>query len=87
MILDCGCSDHPRGDVNIDLVVNKNAPNFVRCDAQYLPFHKNVFSITICFCILEHLNKPYDALHEVYRITNGTIRITYDHFWSIYNLI
>jgi len=87
MILDVGCSNRHRGNVNIDLTINRTAPNFVRCDAHYLPFQKNVFTLTLCYCLLEHLNKPYQALKEIYRVTNGTVTIRYDKLFSIYNFI
>jgi ubiquinone/menaquinone biosynthesis C-methylase UbiE len=85
--LDCGCSNNPRGDVNIDVTPNQSAPNFIRCDAHNLPFKDNSFSHTYCVCILEHLSHPYHALKEINRVTHGKIEITYDHFWSIYNWI
>lgn len=87
MILDCGCGTKPNGDVNIDLEINRSAPNFIRCDAQHLPFQNGTFTKTICSTVLEHLNKPYDALREIFRVTNGEVTIRYDRFISIYNFI
>lgn len=73
--------------MNIDLVINRRASNFIRCDAHHLPFQNNIFEKTICFTVLEHLNKPYDALREIFRVTKGEITIKYDRFFSIYNFI
>jgi len=86
LILDCGCGDKWKGDVNIDVAV-QYAPNFVRCDAHHLPFKDKVFTLTLCYCVLEHLDKPYDALREIHRVTNGTTIVRYDRVFSVYNII
>lgn len=87
MILDVGCCACARGNVNIDLIINRTAPNFVRCDAQHLPFKDNVFALTLCYCLLEHLSKPYEGLKELFRVTGDTVTIRYDKLFSIYNFI
>ncbi len=86
LILDCGCGDKPSGDVNLDYTY-QTAFNFIRGDAHHLPFKNKVFKKTICSTVLEHLNKPYDALRELFRVTNGEVIIRYDRFSSIYNFI
>ena len=87
MILDVGCGDKPRGDVNIDLAHNRSAFNFIRSDAQHLPFRDKTFKTTYVLTVLEHLNKPYDALREIFRVTNGDVIIRYDRFFNLYNFI
>jgi len=86
LTLDCGCGTRPKGDVNVD-VVKRVAPNFVRCDIQWLPFRDEVFTRTFCLCVLEHLHKPYTALKEISRITNGEVTVRYDCFLSVYNFL
>jgi ubiquinone/menaquinone biosynthesis C-methylase UbiE len=73
--------------VNIDLEINREAPNFVKCDAQHLAFRKKIFKKTIVFTVIEHLNKPYEGLREIFRVTDGEVTIKYDCFFSIYNFI
>lgn len=84
--LDVGCGTKPTGDVNIDYAY-RTAQNFIRCDAHNLPFKSKVFKNSRCLTVLEHLNKPHDALKELFRVTNGVITIRYDCFFSIYNFI
>ncbi len=86
MILDCGCGDKPTGDVNLDFEF-QTAFNFIRGDVQHLPFRDRVFKVSRCLTVLEHLQKPYDALREIFRVTDGEVIIRYDRFLSVYNFI
>jgi len=79
-VLDVGSGAHPSGDVNIDLYVTakergsvqhshfKMPEYFVKADAHHLPFKSDIFEKVICFHTLEHLNCPYYALKEMYRV-------------------
>lgn len=87
MTLDCGCGTQPRGDVNIDLVINRGASHFIRSDAQHLPFRTGIFERSNCSTVLEHTEKPYMARGELFRVTNGEVTIKYDRFFNIYNWI
>lgn len=90
MILDCGCGTKPVGDVNVDIIIYpecRNMDNFLRCDVHFLPFKNLVFSKAVCYCVLEHLNRPHDGLKEIFRVTNGEVIIRYDRLLSIYNFI
>ena len=87
VILDCGCGTKPRGDVNIDLVINSRTLNFIRCDAHHLSFRDKTFKKTYVLTVLEHLDKPYDAIREIFRVTDGEVIIRYDKFFSIYNFV
>ena len=89
MKLDVGCGKYPRGDVNCDIntyenpqihdsshfVDVKKIPNFVQCDAQYLPFRDKAFEETNCSHVIEHVVNPYRLLKELIRVTNGEITI------------
>jgi len=78
--LDIGCGGTGDGDVNLDLYFGKtdhhsgniqprNIPNFVNGDAQQLPFRDNVFKVTRCCHVLEHMEKPLRALKEMKRVS------------------
>ena len=89
MILDVGCGDRPKGNVNLDCVhsqssdffeserkINpKRAPNFVLGDAYHLPFRNNAFETVLCHHTLEHLENPVSALKELVRVTSNTLEI------------
>jgi len=91
-ILDVGCGDKPRGDVNCDLYVGvsthlidyphdlrrimpKKIPNFVKCDAHFLPFTDNGFLIVIASHLLEHCKHPFDVLKELHRVASDKVII------------
>jgi len=68
--LDVGCGHDPKGDINVDLFLNKSEryddtslnvktiPNFIRAGACHLPFKDKCFVIVICFHVLEHVDNP-----------------------------
>lgn len=86
--LDVGCGDRPKGDVNCDLYVGnsphftdkshglinpKKIPNFVKCDAHFLPFKNNSFSVVVAYHVLEHCRHPFDVLNEFRRVSNHKV--------------
>lgn len=88
--LDIGCGRIPKGDVNIDLFVGKtHSPfhfinpklikNFVKGDAQHLPFRNNCFQIVYSSHVLEHLINPLQALKEFKRVSNMFVVIRVPH--------
>ena len=93
MKLDVGCGAYPRGDVNVDLFVGatphseagwvimpKKIPNFVRCDANELPFKDKVFSESFCSHLIEHKGvKPIRLIKEMLRVTNGNVELRIPH--------
>jgi len=83
-ILDVGCGDRPRGDVNCDIELRKNIPNFVLCSAEYLPFRENSFDIVTSFYVIEHIPNIYKFLSELYRVSRKSILITTDNIlWYV----
>jgi len=96
MKLDVGCGDRPRGDVNTDLFIGwtphldredgiinpKVIPNFVRCDAHYLPFIEKVFDDSICSHVLEHIEDPMEAVKELVRVTKNLVTIIVPHRYA-----
>lgn len=88
MMLDVGCGNNPRGDVNCDLYIRysihlgknkiiepKQIPNFVHCDAHFLPFKDNVFDIVHASHLLEHCKHPYLVLTEFKRVSKSKVYI------------
>lgn len=95
MILDVGCGNSPRGDVNCDLYVEdsynhrncffnslnvKAIPNFVHCDVLHLPFKSEVFSRVYCCQVIEHNNNPVGVLRELQRVCNGRLTVETVHW-------
>jgi len=94
LTLDVGCGLRPRGDVNSDLFVGKsphlhkedkeinpkNIPNFVRCDANQLPFKDDAFSISFCSHVLEHKGvNALKVIKELMRVTRRRVIIVVPH--------
>jgi ubiquinone/menaquinone biosynthesis C-methylase UbiE len=89
MILDIGCGDRAKGDVNLDVAKARTnsffeskrimntamIPNFVCADANYLPFRNNCFEKVLCHHTLEHLKNPVQALKEMDRVATDKIEI------------
>ncbi len=95
LILDVGCGDNPQGDVNCDVksywndqigdqrgcyFVNvKKIPNFVQCDAKYLPFRDETFTKVIASHVIEHVNDLSMFLKEVFRVAKEEVEIKCPH--------
>lgn len=64
-------------------------PNFVKADAQCLPFKNKCFSKTFCYHVLEHIDREDRALAEMDRVTDGTveIRVPYARFEDVINTL
>jgi len=88
MKLDVGCSDAPKGDVNVDLRTRevdefyrlplqtyRKIKNFVKADAQHLPFRNKIFSESISSHTIEHVENPSLIVNEMKRVTHGMVRI------------
>lgn len=91
MILDVGCGNSPRGDVNLDLLVEDDLqgepiqvniiPNFVRGDVESLPFRNGAFSKVHCHHVLEHTEDPGCGVSELLRVANGRVVISVPFIW------
>lgn len=73
---------------------NKNIPNteFVRCNAEYLPFKTNTIDKIICAELIEHLPNPEHMINESKRVLNdnGSIIITTPNeisIWGLYEIL
>ena len=88
-ILDVGCGNKPKGDVNVDFLLydsacghridsqidSKHIPNFIVCDAHCLPFRDNAFNVVRASHVIEHLKQPYLAVQEFKRVTRRFVYI------------
>ena len=89
MILDVGCGANPQGDVNVELyplisdhraeTINPRfIPNLVVADAHHLPFREDSFTRIIADNLLEHLERPLDAVREFSRVAQRlTVYVPY----------
>jgi SAM-dependent methyltransferase len=57
----------------------KKIPNFVVCDAQYLPFKKNVFDIVVSRQVIEHIKQPMTMINEMVRTSKDLVVIETVH--------
>ena len=91
--LDIGCGNKPTGDVNCDLFIGKTPhldkdaeinpkiiANFVKCDANNLPFRDKCFDHSYCSHVIEHRGlSPIKVIGEMTRVTNGIIEVLVPH--------
>lgn len=90
--LDVGCGSRPMGDVNVDLLVEGDAPNivnirsisnFIVADARFLPFKNKTFTRVVCFHMMEHVKDDGLVYGEFNRVSNGEIEIRVPFgFWE-----
>lgn len=95
-ILDVGCGNKARGTVNCDLyvkdvykhrsdgtdvLVTKGIPNFVCCDARFLPFKTDCFDIVFSGQVIEHFTEPLKFLCELSRVckVGGVVNVETVH--------
>ena len=55
--------------------MNENI-QFVQGDIYQMPFEDNAFDVVLCTEVLEHLEKPTEALHELARVAGHTVFLT-----------
>jgi len=67
-LLDVGCGDVPKGDVNLDLFYYGKGENFVLGEAHHLPFKDEMFTRVHCKHCLEHLDNPLVFFGEAKRV-------------------
>lgn len=91
MRLDIGCGNRPTGNVNCDLYIGPSPhhgissldvtkiPNFVKCDARFLPFKDNSFGEVYASHLLEHFETPSEILIEMLRVAADLVTIITPH--------
>jgi ubiquinone/menaquinone biosynthesis C-methylase UbiE len=67
-LLDVGCGDVPKGNVNLDLFYYGRGENFVFGEAHHLPFKNETFIKVYSKHCLEHLENPVVFFGEAKRI-------------------
>jgi SAM-dependent methyltransferase len=88
LILDVGCGKNFKGDINIDLYIEKtfhrfndstldvkHIPNFIKASAINLPFRDNVFDLVITSHCLEHIEKFKEMFKELFRVSCFMVKI------------
>lgn len=94
-ILDVGCGDRPKGDVNLDLFEGESVDlqglrgkinpsetvNFVQGTIYNLPFRNKVFNKVLCHHLLEHLKEPKEAIKELIRVSRYGVEIIVPYKW------
>jgi ubiquinone/menaquinone biosynthesis C-methylase UbiE len=78
-VLDVGCGDRPKGDVNLDLFFYGKWKNFIIGEAHHLPFKNEAFNKVYSKHFLEHLENPLKFFKEAKRVlkNGGTIECIY----------
>jgi ubiquinone/menaquinone biosynthesis C-methylase UbiE len=78
-VLDVGCGDVPKGDVNLDLFFYVQCENFVKAEANHLPFRDGVFTKVYSKHALEHFEDPFEFFKAAKRIlkNGGTLECIY----------
>jgi ubiquinone/menaquinone biosynthesis C-methylase UbiE len=85
-VLDVGCGNVPRGDVNCEYYVSDNIhrnfsinpnriKNFRYADIQDLPFTDQTFDVVIAHHVIEHLDNPVKAIKEMLRVAKKRVVI------------
>jgi ubiquinone/menaquinone biosynthesis C-methylase UbiE len=67
-LLDVGCGDVPKGDVNLDLFYYRRGKNFIFGEAHHLPFKDETFIKVYSKHCLEHLENPFMFFKEAKRV-------------------
>jgi len=78
-VLDVGCGNAPKGDVNLDLFFYGKWKNFIIAEAHHLPFKNSIFEKVYCKHCLEHFENPLKFFEEAKRVlkNGGTIECIY----------
>jgi len=80
IVLDVGCGDDARGDVNVDVYIPKPLPpNFLLASAELLPFKDNTFDIVRSAYVIEHNLFPVKMIKEHFRVCRKKVKIYTDN--------
>ncbi len=82
MMLDVGCGNHPRGNVNVDRNRTEARCTFVQADCHFLPFRSNVFHEVCCNYVLPYFGSPEKALREMLRVAEEKVWLRVPHRFS-----
>jgi len=80
LILDVGCGENPRGNINLDCYIPKRIPeNFILANAAFLPFRKESIDIVLSNYSIEHMINPAEFIQNIVKISKGKIEIVTDN--------
>ena len=80
IVLDVGCGDDAKGDVNVDIYIpNPLPPNFLLASAELLPFKDNAFDIVRSAYVIEHNLFPAQMIKEHFRVCCKKVKIYTDN--------
>jgi uncharacterized protein YbaR (Trm112 family) len=80
IVLDVGCGDDPKGDVNVDIYIPSLIPNnFILASAELLPFKNNSFDIVRSAYVIEHNLSPIEMIKEHFRVCSKKVEIYTDN--------
>lgn len=75
--------DWDRSKVTTVDIDKYDIPNFVRANAEELPFEDNKFDVAVLAEILEHVEDPIKTLKEAKRVSKRVIiTVPYEHDWK-----
>lgn len=80
LVLDVGCGENPRGDINVDCYLPRAIPtNFILANAEFLPFKNNSVDIAISNYSIEHTINPAIFIQSIYAIAKEKVEIVTDN--------
>lgn len=77
-------------DISFRRFLKYKRPIFILCDAQYLPFREDTFSVVYVSNVLEHIKNRHQALYEIKRVLKNDgklILVAPTSFWKILNIL
>ena len=88
-MLNVGCGDNPRviGDVNIDIhpVGVSIIPRYIQASIYDLPFRDKEAGAACAFSVIEHVERPQEALAELSRVADRVyVTVPYPLDFSTY---
>jgi ubiquinone/menaquinone biosynthesis C-methylase UbiE len=70
---------HRSFDTANTAITNRNAPNFVVCSAEFLPFVSGCFDVAVSRQVIEHVAKPGLMASELVRVSRDLVIIETVH--------
>jgi len=70
---------HRSFDTANTAITNRNAPNFVVCSAEFLPFVSGCFDVAVSRQVIEHVAKPGVMASELVRVSRDLVIIETVH--------
>lgn len=80
LILDVGCGENAKGNVNVDCYVPTSIPeNFILANAEHLPFRDGSIDVVSSYYNIEHLLNPAIFIQNMFGIAREKIDIVTDN--------